>query len=249
MTDPMIGHIVRRLRVDHGWRQLDLAAKAKVSTTTVARIERGQLRGIALDRLRRVVEAVGARLDQIVRWNGGDLDRLLKAGHSALHELVAKRFAELAGWETAPEVSFSIFGERGVIDILAWHAATRTLLVIELKTEIVDVNELMGKADQRRRLARAIAAERGWQPETVSVWVLVADTRTNRRRLAAHRTVLRTAFPVDGRSVDGWLRQPVGSISALSFLTSGHEMRVRPTLTRTRRARRRTARTTPPVRS
>lgn len=35
-----------------------------------------------------------------------------------------------------PEVSFSIYGQRGVIDILAWHAATRSLLVIELKTEM-----------------------------------------------------------------------------------------------------------------
>ena len=50
-------------------------------------------------------------------------------------------------------------GERGVIDILAWHAATRTLLVIELKTEIVDINELMGTVDRKRRLAATVARE------------------------------------------------------------------------------------------
>ena len=45
----------------------------------------------------------------------------------------------------APEVSFSIYGERGVIDILAWHPGRRALLIIELKTDIVDVNELVGR--------------------------------------------------------------------------------------------------------
>ena len=85
----------------------------------------------------------------------------------------------------APEVSFSIYGERGVIDILAWHPGRRALLIIELKTDIVDVNDLAGSADRRRRLAPKIVAERGWDPVTVSVWVIVAPGRTNRRRVAA----------------------------------------------------------------
>jgi len=47
-------------------------------------------------------------------------------------------------WQVFPEVSFSIWGERGVIDLLAWHPGRRALLVIELKTELVDVGELHG---------------------------------------------------------------------------------------------------------
>jgi hypothetical protein len=128
-----------------------------------------------------VLEALDARLDLAARWNAGDLDRLLNARHSAMHELVATTFRELGDWETAPEKSFSIYGERGVIDLLAWHRATRTLLIIEMKTEIVDVNELMAKADQRRRLAAAIGAELGWRPSVVAHWLVVADSRTNRR--------------------------------------------------------------------
>jgi hypothetical protein len=34
-------------------------------------------------------------------------------------------------------VSFSIFGERGLIDILAFHQPTGMLLIIELKTELM----------------------------------------------------------------------------------------------------------------
>jgi transcriptional regulator with XRE-family HTH domain len=233
----MVGHVVRTLRVRRGWRQQDLARRARVSRSTVARIERGQLRGISLERLRRVLEALDARLDLAARWNAGDLDRLLNARHSAMHELVATTFRELGDWETAPEKSFSIYGERGVIDLLAWHRATRTLLIIEMKTEIVDVNELMAKADQRRRLAAAIGAELGWRPSVVALWLVVADSRTNRRRLAAHRTVLRAAFPADGRSVASWLRAPSRPLAALSFLTNDQPVRVRSSLAATKRVR------------
>jgi transcriptional regulator with XRE-family HTH domain len=237
VTDPTIGHVVRTLRTRQRWRQEDLARRSRVSTATVARIERGQLSGISLARLRRVLEALNIRLDLIVRWQAGDLDRLLSARHSAMHEAVAGVFHQLLDWEIAPEVSFSIFGERGVIDVLAWHPASRTLLVVELKTEIVDVNELMGKADQRRRLAARIAADRGWRAATIALWVVVADSRTNRRRLAAHRTVLRAAFPIDGRSVSSWLRTPSGPFAALSFLTNDHHMRARCSLAAPKRIR------------
>ena len=64
-----------------------------------------------------------------------------------------------------PEVSFSIYGERGIIDILAWHPSRRMLLVIELKTEIVEVNEMLGTLDRRRRLAIDIARQAGLGPD------------------------------------------------------------------------------------
>ncbi len=87
------------------------------------------------------------------RWRGGELDRLLNARHSAMHELVAGRFAQLPGWQIVPEASFSIYGERGAVDVLGWHAARGMLLVVELKTEIVDVQDLLASVDRKRRLA------------------------------------------------------------------------------------------------
>jgi len=41
-----------------------------------------------------------------------------------------------------------VYGERGVIDILCFHSPTGSLLVIELKTEIVDVQDLVGGVDR-----------------------------------------------------------------------------------------------------
>jgi len=139
-----------------------------------------------------------------------------------MHEVMAKTFAVMEEWLAEPEVSFSIYGERGVIDILAWHARAHSLLVIELKTELVDVNELMGNVDRKGRLAAEISRQRGWQPGSISTWVVLADSRTNRRAVASHSTVLRTKFPDDGRAVRGWLHHPAGALHALSFLPSIH---------------------------
>jgi hypothetical protein len=142
---------------------------------------------------------------------------MTNARHSALHVSVARALArDFPDWEMAHEVSFSIWGERGVIDLLLWHPGRRALLIIELKTEIVDTGELLSTMDRRRRLAPEIAKERGWKPLTVSTWVVVAPSRTNERRVAEHRAVLRSAYPADGRQIRRWLRNPVGSIAALS---------------------------------
>lgn len=218
MSDVRVGTRFRAVRRRLGLRQLDVARRARVSAALVSRIERGHLDELTLDRVRRVAEALEIRLDVTATWRGGELERLVNARHGELHNLALALFESLTGWEVAPEVSFSIFGERGVIDILAWHASSRTLLIVELKTEIVDPQELVGTMDRRRRLAREIAEHRGWQPRSVGTWVLLVDNRTNRRHLARHRRLLRAAFPVDGRAMRAWLRRPTGAIAALSFL-------------------------------
>jgi hypothetical protein len=181
----------------------------------------------------------------VVRWQGGDLGRLLNARHSAMHEAVAHLFASLDGWTMEPEVSFSIYGERGVIDILAWHPVRRTLLVIELKTELVDVNDLMGSVDRKRRLALDIARDRGWKPLTVSTWVAIADGTTNRRAVGVHAATLRVKFPADGRTLARWLRSPSARIDALGFLPYVQGAPLRRDLTPVRRVRRRSSRTNP----
>ena len=100
------------------------------------------------------------RVEVQARTRGADLDRMLSARHSQLAESVIRTLRrDNPDWQFLPEVSFAIWGERGVVDILAWHPGRRALLVIELKTEIVDVGELIGTLDKKRRLGREIAAE------------------------------------------------------------------------------------------
>jgi transcriptional regulator with XRE-family HTH domain len=217
MDDVRVGRAVRAVRIRRGMRQRDVASAAGVTQTTVSRLERGELGGMTVERIRAIGAAVGVLIDITPRWQGGELDRLLGARHSTMHEQVARRLRSLPDWIVAPEVTFSIYGERGAIDVLAWHGATRTLLVIELKTEIVDVQELLGTLDRKRRLAPAIVRERGWDPRFVATWVIVAEGRTNRRRVDAHAAVLRAALPDDGRRIGPWLAAPRGTVAALSF--------------------------------
>jgi transcriptional regulator with XRE-family HTH domain len=225
------------LRIRKRWRQDDLARRAGVTRTDVSRLERGLIARLDVEIVVRMVAALGGRLDFKVLWQGGELDRLLNHNHSALHESVARYLSSIDGWILAPEVSFGIRGERGVIDILAWHAATRTLLVIELKTEIVDLNEMLGTIDRKRRLAPEIARSRGWHATTVAVWIVVADSKTNRRRAQAHRTILRAAFGADGRRLRGWLQAPGADFMCLSFWSNAHGMRTRAGLATVKRVR------------
>jgi len=190
MDDLRFGSTIRMVRIRKRLTQDELSKLACVSRGTVSRIERGHLDQVSLASIRAVAKALDVRVDLVPRWRGGDLDRLLNSRHSALHEQVARSFAERPEWLTAPEVSFAIYSERGVIDILAWHAGRQMLLVIELKTDIVDVNELLGTLDRKRHLAWQVARERGWdvrERTRVSLWVIVAESRTNRAASAGPR--------------------------------------------------------------
>jgi transcriptional regulator with XRE-family HTH domain len=198
--------------------QRELAIAADVPRSVVQAIEKERVDRVRVGDLRAVAAALDASVEHSLRWRGGDLPRLVNARHAALHEVVAERFALVPAWRYEPEVSFNEYGERGVIDGLSWHSPTRSLLVDELKSEIVDISELMGTADRKRRLALEIARRRGWQPATVSLWVVIADGRTNRRALARHDRALRAKFPADGHAISAWLRNPSGRIDALSFL-------------------------------
>ncbi|MHB8460057.1 MAG: helix-turn-helix domain-containing protein, partial [Candidatus Limnocylindrales bacterium] len=162
VDDRRLGALIRAVRVQRGWRQRDLAAAAGQSKSTVSRAELGRLDEVSVPAIRAIGAALDIRLEFAPWWRGGELERIVNAGHTAMHEVVAARFARLSGWATEAEVTFSIYGERGSIDLLAFHAASGSLLVVELKTEIPDPAGLVAQVDRYVRLARTVAAERGW---------------------------------------------------------------------------------------
>jgi transcriptional regulator with XRE-family HTH domain len=186
MDDRRIGTTIRTLRQRRRWRQLDLAARAGVSQSAVSDMERGHVDRYTLSTIRRVLKALDAAAALDVVWGGrGDLDRLLDADHARLLEEWARRHRR-AGWQIANEVSFSIFGERGRIDQLCFHEKTGVLEVVEAKTGIWSLEETIGRHDVKIRLARQIAADRGWRVRRVVGCLVIAEGRTARRRVSDH---------------------------------------------------------------
>ena len=209
VDDQHLGALLRAIRIRRRLRQADVAAGAGVDRSWISRIERGHLRDVSIGRLGAIARVLEVGLDIVPSWRGGEVARVINERHARLHELFAAHLARTPGWEFATEVSFSSWGERGVIDILAWHAVRRVLLVIELKTEIPDPANLIAQVDRYRRLAPGIGRDRGWDATSVATWVLLAESDMNRRQLARHRVMLRNAFPLDGRTLRRWLRNPV----------------------------------------
>jgi transcriptional regulator with XRE-family HTH domain len=216
--DTRVGGSFRALRHRLRWRQTDLARRAGVSRSVVSFIERGRLERVSLASLRAVARALDAEFFVQLRWRGGDLDRLLDEGHATLiGQLTA--LLRTHGWQVRVEVSYSIYGERGSIDVLACHEASRTLLVVEVKTEVVSIEETLRKHDAKVRLAKRIAAEElGWRALGVARLLVLPGLSTARRRVERHAAVLDTTYPARGSAVRAWLREPAGLIAGILFV-------------------------------
>ena len=237
--DPIrLGHAYRALRLQKRWRQLDLGAEAGVSPSTISRIERGHLDEVSVATLRRVAEALGASLDIRLRWNGEGLDRLLDQAHAELVDNFVRRLTAY-GWTADVEVSFSLWGERGSIDVLGYHAATGIVLVTEVKSVVPDSQATLIGVDRKTRLAPEIAKARGWTCRGVARLLVVGDSTTSRRRIGALGTTYRNAFPVSGREVDRWLRDPREPISGLLFVPNTRQVHGRAATTGMQRVRKR----------
>ena len=210
------GLSIRALRRRRRWRQADLAEQAGVSRTAISRVERGRADRLTVRALQAVAGALGARIECRLLWNGEALDRLLDESHAALVDIVI-RWLRAAGWTTAPEVSFSVRGERGSIDVLAFHPTAATLLVVEVKSVVPDLQATFVTVDRKTRLASEIARERGWRPARVGRLLVLREDWTARRRVAAHEATFAGAFPARGWAVRRWLRDPgVGADAAVA---------------------------------
>lgn len=83
----------------------------------------------------------------------------------------------------------------------------------EIKSEIGTAEGTVRKHDEKTRLAARIARERfGWEARrTARILVLPAES-TPRRQVERHAAVFDRAYPLRGRPLVVWLRDPGGSI-------------------------------------
>ena len=202
-----LGLAVRHLRQARGWRQIDLGARAGVSRQLISQLECGEVAGLTVRSIGRVTAALGASVDLTVRWQGADLDRLADAAHARLAQSTVALLDSL-GWDTRVEVSFNHYGDRGRVDVLAMHPRSATLIVVELKSAIGDLQELLGRVDVKVRLGRVLAASVEWPtPKWVVAALVIGESRAARRIVREHDAVLRR-FDLRGRQAVAWLRDP-----------------------------------------
>jgi transcriptional regulator with XRE-family HTH domain len=216
--DVGIGRQIQAVRLARNLRQQDVAARAGVSRPTVSRLERGELDGLTIGTVRAISRAMGMPSVVHLGWRGPDVEQLLDSVHAVMVEHVASRLRQL-GWEVVPEFSFSRYGERGSVDLLAWQPAARSLLVIETKSHLWDLQSTLMTLDRKRRLVPAlIGQERDWRADLTGTLLVLPETRAHRRVVERHESTFRGALPDRQIRVKEWLEKPYGELRGIWFL-------------------------------
>lgn len=190
---------------------------AGVGATACSLLERGKVADLTVRTARAITGAVDLPLGWDIGWQRQEFDRLLDADHSALAALWTRRLEKL-GWIVRSEVSFNQYGDRGRIDLLAYHPVHRVLLVVEIKTALIDAQALLGGLDVKARVAPHVARELGWQPRLVVPAIIMADGTTARRHLAGLEALF-SRYSLRGPVAASWLRAPDGSPTGILTFT------------------------------
>ncbi|HEU4672062.1 MAG TPA: helix-turn-helix domain-containing protein [Candidatus Limnocylindrales bacterium] len=229
MRDIQAGRALRALRKRRDLSQRELADLLDLSQSTVSLAERGQLDRLALRVIRRLFEALEASAELDIRWRRGQLDALIDRRHAALVEATVRLLRRL-GWLVEVETSYSVYGERGSIDILAFDPRSLTLLVVEVKSELGGIEVTIRKLDEKARLGAAVAGDRfGWRAGTVGRLLVLPATTAARRHVREHAETFEVALPLASAEVRRWLRYPIGRAAGILFVPStnpGNQRRV-----------------------
>jgi transcriptional regulator with XRE-family HTH domain len=226
MNGRRVGAIVRAVRLHEGLRQQDVADRAEVSQRWVSELERGRVGSASVDAVERVCRALDILVNFDLRWRGGDLDRLVDRDHAAIVNYLVGRLKRW-GWDVRVEYGFNHYGDRGSVDILAWHPRERVLLIVEVKSRLTDLQQMLGSLDRKVRVVpRAFAIDKpfaadGRPPTRTDVLLVVLGTTANRNVVARHPDIFDSAFPDRSPGLVVRLRRPVRPLRALWFVSSG----------------------------
>jgi Holliday junction resolvase-like predicted endonuclease len=145
----------------------------------------------SLAMLERHASALDLRMDLRLVGRTGQLVRLADEEHAAIAEAIAD-WLRRSGFGVEAEASFSEWGERGRIDLLAYDPHTGTVVIVEVKTLLLDLQELLGSMDVRERLVAVIARRRGWRMERRVTMLAVAASAANRMVVRSHPALFQT---------------------------------------------------------
>jgi DNA-binding XRE family transcriptional regulator len=216
--DLRVGVGIRRSRERLGRRQIDVAQEVGVTRQCVSLAERGHLDGLSVRTARSIAAVVGIDLPFAARGRGAQLDQLIDEEHSAMVEEIVRRLLA-DGWETMVEFSFNDYGDRGSVDVLAWHAGCQALLVVETKSRLANLQETCRSLDTKARVVPRLAAlARGWRAEVVGVVLVLPESTREREAVARRASTFASSFPARALELRAWLRRPDRPLRGLWFL-------------------------------
>jgi len=217
------GRSLRALRRRRGWTQAVLATRVGLSQQAISLIERGHGGRLAIDTVARVFRELDARLELVVSWRGGGLDRLLDADHAALVAEVTRQLLA-AGWEVDVEVTYSNYGERGSIDVLGYRTSERAAVVVEVKSDLTIIDATVRKTDEKERnVVETIAPQRlGFAPASIARLLVLPESSSARARVERVGPVFEVTFPARGHAVRQWLARPEGRLAGILFISVTH---------------------------
>jgi transcriptional regulator with XRE-family HTH domain len=208
MDDRRVGRIFRAVRIRLGLRQRDLSDRTGVSVGQISAAELGSLEHVSLTTLRKLGDALDIQVTVDAWWRSGRVDQLLDRVHAVLVEYLVALLRK-AGWDVRAEFTFNEFGDRGSVDVLGWHAASRTLLIGEVKSRIDDVQETVRTAMMKARVVPAVVQrDLGWTPARITRLLVMPDTHGNRAAIRRHAATFATLWPERSVAMRRLIRQP-----------------------------------------
>ncbi len=208
-----------------------MSGRAGISQSVFSRAERGEIADLKIETLGRIAAALGATLVIDLRYQGGLADRLVDRAHAALVDLTVGVLRS-AGWLVEVEFSFNVFGDRGSVDVLGWHAASRTLLIVEVKSRFTDLQAMLLSLGRKLRvIPDLVRRQHGWDAVAVGRIVVASGTAANRSVVERHPSIFAVSLPATAREIRGWILAPVGPIAGV-WLVSDDLVPFRPTLTK-----------------
>jgi transcriptional regulator with XRE-family HTH domain len=188
-----VGRLIHDVRVAMGLTQAELSRRSGVSQSQISRIERGRLEDLSIAVLDGLMRALGIRY-----WLETERPQISRSTSDLVHARCSAyvgRRLRAWGWMVSGEVEVGGDRSRGWIDLLAYHPTTKLLLVIEVKTEIVDVGAIERTLNWYSREASNAARRLGWRPIRTSAALLVLDSRSNDDRISSNRSIFGHRFP------------------------------------------------------
>jgi transcriptional regulator with XRE-family HTH domain len=187
-------------RVSLRLTQQQVADAAHVSRGYIAAIEGGTANP-TLDVVDRISQFLGLEADLVLRPAtviGSSTQR--DVVHARCSAYVERRL-RTAGWQTAREVEIVQARSHGWIDLVAFHPTTETVLVIEIKTQLVDLGAIERQLGWYGRSAGDVARRIGWSPRRIVTWLVVLASEEVERVIASNAGLLGSAFPIRAREM------------------------------------------------